>query len=50
MTINGNDLNTYQATVTITYQYRNRSYTVDDEHPARVPTHEEETARSRSSR
>ncbi len=26
--INGNDLNTYQATVTVTYQFRNRNYTV----------------------
>ncbi len=28
LTINGNSLNTYQATVTVTYQYRNRNYTV----------------------
>ena len=26
--LNGDDLNTYQATVTVTYQFRNRSYTV----------------------
>lgn len=26
--INGNSLNTYQATVTVTYSYRNRNYTV----------------------
>jgi len=28
MMLNGDDLNTYQATVTVTYQFRNRSYTV----------------------